>query len=89
MMRSLVFSGIRCQRALLLKRPGFVQSLTTTSGPEPALLPVTTLTEDEELLKQSVAQFAREKVAPLVRAMDRDATMTPELIKDLHVQGKL
>ena len=52
-----------------------------------APLPITTLTEEEEMLKQSVATFAREKVAPLVRTMDRDAEMPRSLITSMHEQG--
>jgi hypothetical protein len=40
---------------------GYVRRLSVNTAP----LPVTTLTEEEELLRQSVAQFAKEKVLPL------------------------
>ena len=53
-----------------------------------APLPITTLTEEEELLKKSVADFARDKVLPLVRQMDHDAKMPRSLITSLHEQGE-
>jgi len=58
--------------------------LSTAEAP----LPITTLTEEEELLKKSVADFAREKVLPFVRQMDHDAKMPRSLITSMHEQGK-
>ena len=85
MLRSIVGSGRSVLRLRPRSMPVSAQMATVAEAP----LPITTLTEEEEMLKQSVAQFAREKVAPLVRAMDRDMTMPTSLIQDLHAQGVL
>jgi hypothetical protein len=60
-----------------------MRRITTSAAP----LPVTTLTEDEEMLRISVAQFAREKVAPQVKSMDENGEMPKQLIADLFSQG--
>ena len=52
--------------------------------------PLTTLLEDEVLLRDSVRQFAEEQVKPLVREMDEHAKIPRELIDrlfDLGVMG--
>lgn len=64
-------------------RIGYVRRLSVNTAP----LPVTTLTEEEELLRQSVAQFAKEKVLPLVSSMDDKKEMPRELISGLFSQG--
>ncbi|KZP07257.1 mitochondrial acyl-CoA dehydrogenase [Athelia psychrophila] len=46
-----------------------------------------TLTDDEQMLKDSVQRFAREVVAPRVREMDENETMDPAVIKGLFEQG--
>jgi alkylation response protein AidB-like acyl-CoA dehydrogenase len=52
-------------------------------------LPValTTLTEDERLLRQSVREFAQQELAARVRAMDEAATMDPALVTRLFDLG--
>jgi alkylation response protein AidB-like acyl-CoA dehydrogenase len=52
--------------------------------------PLTTLTDDERLLKDSVYEFADREIRPLVREMDEHAKIEPALIKklfDLGVMG--
>lgn len=49
--------------------------------------PLTTLTDDEVLLRQSVREFSDVRIRPLVREMDEHATMDPGLIKDLFGLG--
>lgn len=49
--------------------------------------PLTSLTEDETLLRQSVREFAETRVRPLVREMDEHAKMDQGLIKDLFGLG--
>jgi short-chain 2-methylacyl-CoA dehydrogenase len=52
--------------------------------------PLTLLSEDEEMFQQSVRDFAVEKIRPLVHQMDRDATMSKDLIAsffDLGIMG--
>ncbi|KLO17470.1 acyl-CoA dehydrogenase NM domain-like protein [Schizopora paradoxa] len=46
-----------------------------------------TLTEEEQLLQESVRRFANEVVAPKVREMDENEMMDPEIIKGLYEQG--
>jgi alkylation response protein AidB-like acyl-CoA dehydrogenase len=49
--------------------------------------PLTRLTDDERLLHDSVLEFARREVAPLVRAMDDEARIPRELIDELFALG--
>jgi len=52
--------------------------------------PLSTLTEDERLFRDSVRAFAREQVAPLVRTMDEQQALDPGLLRalfDLGVMG--
>lgn len=46
--------------------------------------PLTVLSEDEQLFKQMVGDFARDRLRPHVAEMDRDAKFKPELIKQFH-----
>ena len=50
-------------------------------------LPLTVLSEDEELLQQSVRRFARKEIAPLSASMDEAQKMDPGLIRKLFDQG--
>jgi alkylation response protein AidB-like acyl-CoA dehydrogenase len=52
--------------------------------------PLTVLNEDEQLFRDSVLEFARAEVAPLVREMDEQATLPSSLVRklfDLGVMG--
>jgi alkylation response protein AidB-like acyl-CoA dehydrogenase len=49
--------------------------------------PLTQLTEEEQMFRDMVRQFAEETVAPLVHDMDRDAKMEPSLIRQLFELG--
>ena len=49
--------------------------------------PVTSLYEEEAMLRDAVTRFAREEVAPLVRQMDDSAQMDPAVIKGLFSHG--
>jgi alkylation response protein AidB-like acyl-CoA dehydrogenase len=49
--------------------------------------PLTTLAEDERLLRDSVYQFADKEVRPLVREMDEHAKFAPALIDKLFALG--
>ena len=52
--------------------------------------PLTLLSEEEQMFQQSVREFAIEKIRPLVHDMDRDATMSGDLIRsffDLGIMG--
>jgi len=49
--------------------------------------PLTVLSEDEQLLRQSVHDFAAAEIRPLVREMDEHAKMAPALIQKLFGLG--
>ena len=53
----------------------------------PAHLPLSVLSEDEQLLQDSVRRFARKEIAPLSHSMDEAQKMDPALIKKLFDQG--
>jgi alkylation response protein AidB-like acyl-CoA dehydrogenase len=48
---------------------------------------LTELTEDEQLLRDSVLEFAERRVRPLVRQMDEEARMPRDLVDDLFALG--
>lgn len=48
---------------------------------------MTTLSEDEVLIHQTVQKFAKEVIGPKVRTMDDSATMDPQLIQQCFEQG--
>jgi len=49
--------------------------------------PLTLLAEDEQILRQSVHDFAAAEIRPLVREMDEHAKMAPALIEKLFGMG--
>jgi len=49
--------------------------------------PLTTLTEDEQMLRDAAADFAREAIAPHVHDMDQQALLRPEIIRGCFEQG--
>ncbi|MEX1182510.1 MAG: acyl-CoA dehydrogenase [Gemmatimonadota bacterium] len=55
--------------------------------PEVSRPPLTLLTEEEQMFRSMVRQFAEETIAPRVHDMDRDATIDPELIPQLFELG--
>ena len=57
--------------------------LTTSHAPAP----LTQLSEDEELFRSTVRDFATENIAPLVRQMDEEQHFAPELIPQLFNLG--
>jgi alkylation response protein AidB-like acyl-CoA dehydrogenase len=62
----------------------------TTQHTEAAPQPLTRLTEDERLFRDSVYEFADREIRPLVREMDEHAKIDPRLIEklfDLGVMG--
>jgi alkylation response protein AidB-like acyl-CoA dehydrogenase len=52
-----------------------------------ARFPLTQLSDEEELLRETVRKFARKEIAPLVREMDETQKMSPALIAKLFEQG--
>jgi alkylation response protein AidB-like acyl-CoA dehydrogenase len=62
----------------------------TTQHTEAVAQPLTTLSEDERLFRDSVYEFADREVRPLVREMDEHAKLSPALVEklfDLGVMG--
>src|SRR5262252_8414595 len=62
----------------------------TTQHSETAAQPLTALSEDERLFRDSVYEFADREIRPLVREMDEHAKIPPALIEklfDLGVMG--
>jgi butyryl-CoA dehydrogenase/short/branched chain acyl-CoA dehydrogenase len=56
----------------------------------PAVPPLSELTEDEQMFREQVRQFAEERVRPLVSQMDKDAQIPHGLIRacfDLGIMG--
>ncbi|KAK5581695.1 hypothetical protein RB653_001732 [Dictyostelium firmibasis] len=45
--------------------------------------PITTLTEEEQLLKESISNYANEKIRPLVKDMDEKSELDKGLLKEL------
>src|SRR5688572_9445096 len=51
--------------------------------------PLTVLTEDEQIIRDSVREFAEARVRPLVREMDEQARMSPVLVSQLFELGAM
>ncbi len=49
--------------------------------------PLTQLTEDEQMLKEAAAEFAETAIKPLVREMDENAKLDPDLVKQFFEMG--
>ncbi len=49
--------------------------------------PLTHFTEDEQMLRDASADFAKTAVAPLVEKMDQESKLDPQLIKDFFEMG--
>ena len=49
--------------------------------------PLSTLTDDERLFRDSVREFAGDRVAPLVRAMDEQQALDRDLLQALFELG--
>ena len=59
----------------------------STSSSDPIRQPLTLLSEDELLLRDSVYEFADRELRPLVREMDEHAKMPPSLLTQLFDLG--
>ena len=67
-----------------------LESNVTTQHTEAAAQPLTTLSDDERLFRDSVYEFADREIRPLVREMDEHAKIQPALVDklfDLGVMG--
>src|SRR5215469_7465625 len=54
---------------------------------QPTVAPLTTLSEDEVLFRDSVRQFAEDKVRPLAREMDEKGVFDHKLIEEFFQLG--
>ena len=54
---------------------------------EPVCAPLTQFNEDEQFFQTSVRRFARERLAPQVRAMDEAAKFSKELLDEMFEMG--
>ncbi len=62
----------------------------TTAAVEQPARPLTALAEDERLFQSTVRRFAREEIAPHVRAMDEEGVFRPAILRqffDLGLMG--
>lgn len=66
-----------------LKRPQMMYS----TGIVDKANPVSFLTEDEKMMKETVAKLAKEQIAPFVTKMDEDNQLDPTVIKMLFDNG--
>uniref|UniRef100_A0A7S3YFA2 short-chain 2-methylacyl-CoA dehydrogenase n=1 Tax=Lotharella globosa TaxID=91324 RepID=A0A7S3YFA2_9EUKA len=68
----------------LARRPRQRLCSTVAGGSRPAL---TTPTEEQEMLVDSVSKFAQQHVLPHVAKMDADAKLEPEMLTNLFSEG--
>jgi alkylation response protein AidB-like acyl-CoA dehydrogenase len=54
---------------------------------EKLIHPLTTLSEDEQMLKEATADFAEASIKPLTEEMDENAKLNPDLIKEIFEMG--
>jgi alkylation response protein AidB-like acyl-CoA dehydrogenase len=77
-------------RRIIVMIPSALEPIVTTQHTDAAVQPLTTLSEDERLFRDSVYEFADREIRPLVREMDEHAKIAPPLIEklfDLGVMG--
>jgi butyryl-CoA dehydrogenase/short/branched chain acyl-CoA dehydrogenase len=49
--------------------------------------PISALTQDEQIMRDTVRRFAQRKIAPLVREMDETQKLNPDILRDLFSLG--
>ena len=54
---------------------------------ETTIAPLTQLTEDEQMLKEATADFAKSSIGPLVHQMDAEAKLNTGLVKEFFEMG--
>ena len=85
--------SIPVRRLLLTARSYAASVLTpssqdeTTNDPRLVRPPVTTFSEDEQLVRDTVRQWALSELLPVVREMDDAAQMKPEIVRALFANG--
>ncbi len=63
-----------------------MEKIAATDG---VRLPLTSLSNDEQILRDSVRKFAQNKIAPLVREMDESQKIHPSLLPQMFEMGIL
>lgn len=58
-----------------------------TTAPAEHHPPITVFTEDEQMTRDAVRQWARDELSPVVRDMDEKGQLRPEIIQSLFDQG--
>jgi short/branched chain acyl-CoA dehydrogenase len=61
--------------------------MSAATTPEPVAAPLTALGEEERMLQSMVRRFAREQVAPHVRAMDEEGVFRPGILRQFFELG--
>src|SRR5436190_8679644 len=62
-------------------------SIALVSAESPAAVPLSILSEDEQLFRESITDFANREVRPLTRQMDEAAVLDPALLQRLFSLG--
>lgn len=82
--------ALRTTSKLLLRKPLAQTSRSTTRSFSTATPNGTNPladTEDEAMLRSTIAKFAKDKIEPKVREMDEKSKLAPEVLKGLFDQG--
>ncbi|KAL1700397.1 acyl-CoA dehydrogenase/oxidase [Schizophyllum commune] len=77
----------RCAGPLAATRPLAARTFATSRCARQQLASLDTLTDEEQMLKESVQRFAADVVGPKVREMDEKEMMDPSIISALFEQG--
>ncbi len=62
-------------------------SATLAPVSESATLPLTLLSEDETMMRDTVRRFAQDRIAPLTHSMDEAQKIDPALVQELFAMG--
>jgi short-chain 2-methylacyl-CoA dehydrogenase len=66
---------------------GSSNSITDESLSLLRISPITVFTEDETIIRDTVKEWGRTKLLPLVRSMDNEGSISPTVLQDLFDQG--
>jgi alkylation response protein AidB-like acyl-CoA dehydrogenase len=75
------------QQALSSPSPLLWRSKLVSAYMEPVTAPLTLLSEEETMLRDTVRAFARKEIAPRARAMDEKGALDPALLRQLFELG--
>lgn len=83
-----MFRVARCQPFVRLGR-SYLSSLTSVSASGDELMhgPLTSFTEDEEMTREAARHWAQEHLKPLVRDMDNEGKLRPDVVQSLFDLG--